>query len=404
MAFFKYVGIDHTGKKVKSNVSADTIAIAKNKIKSLNIMLIEIKEQKANFEKSKSYDFSLFQRVSSEDLSLFTRQFATLLKAKIQVVEALTALIQQTENPKLKTVISDVKQQVNEGSSIANALSRHPQVFNNIYFNMVEAGETSGKLDLVLLRLADFTENQVKLQRKIKGAMTYPLIMMSVGTIMISIIFIFVIPKITKIFISMKKELPLQTKISIGISNFLIDYWWLVIILGILSWQGLKKYIQTKKGRSLWDSIILKLPIVGTIITMINVNRFCSTLSTLLGSGVSILVSINIVKNLISNIHMQQSVEKSHNFIKEGLSMTPPLVESKLFPPLVTHMISLGEKSGELEPMLQIIAKNYEEQVDAKLSGLTSILEPIMMVCMGIIVAFVVFSVIVPIMELNSIG
>ncbi len=402
MAIYQYKGLDKTGKELKATVTSETLAQAKAKIRSQGVMLIDIKEQKSDSEK-KSTTLSFGGGVGTEDLSLMTRQLATLIKAKIQIVEAFNALIDQTENQRLKVVLSEVRGKVNEGTSLAKALSDYPKIFNNVYVNMVEAGESSGTLEVVLMRLADFTEAQVKLKNKLKGAMTYPLIMVVVGSIMMGIIFIFVIPKITKIFVSMKRELPLQTKICIWISDFLQNYWW-AVILGIFGLYYLfKRYINSTSGRSKWDRVVLKLPIVGQLVTMVNVSRFCSTLATLLNSGVNILTSMRIVKNLISNVHMQAAVEEARMQIQEGASMCGPLVRSKLFPSMVTHMIRLGEKSGEMEEMLEIVADNYEDQVDAKLSGLTSVLEPIMMVGMGLAVAFIVFSVVVPMMELNTI-
>jgi general secretion pathway protein F len=219
---------------------------------------------------------------------------------------------------------------------------------------------------------------------------------------MIGIIFVVVIPKITKIFINMKKELPIQTKICIWISNFLLHYWWAVLIGGTGIIIFARRYIKTDKGRSQYDTLVLKLPIVGEIVTMINVSRFCSTLATLLQSGVPILASMKIVSNLVSNVHMKRAVDEARVSISEGSSITGPLIKSQLFPSMVTHMIKLGEKSGELEPMLKIVSENYEDQVNTKLSGLTSVLEPIMMIVMGMVVAFIVFSVVVPLIDLNS--
>lgn len=405
MAIYHYKGLDKTGKEIKATVNSETIAQAKAKIRSTGVMLIDIKEQKSDGQK-KTSSFSIGSfggNVNTEDLSLMTRQLATLIKAKIQIVESFSALVDQTENPRLKVVLSEIKQKVNEGSSLAKALSDYPKIFNNVYVNMVEAGESSGTLEVVLIRLADFTEAQVKLKNKLKGAMTYPLIMVVVGSVMMGIIFIFVIPKITKIFVSMKRELPLQTKLCIWISEFLQNYWWAVIIGAFVFYGMMKKYLASPNGKSLWDKIVLKLPIAGPLVTMVNVSRFCSTLATLLNSNVNILTSMKIVRNLISNVHMQKAVEESRIQIQEGASMCGPLVRSGLFPSMVTHMIRLGEKSGEMEEMLVIVAENYEDQVDAKLSGLTSILEPIMMVGMGLAVAFIVFSVVVPMMELNTI-
>jgi general secretion pathway protein F len=400
MAMFTYKGLDKTGKEIKSSVNADSLVFAKQKLKSMGIMLISIKEQKTS--KQKEGSVSIGGGINIEDLSLMTRQLATLVKAKIQIVEALTALIDQTENAQLKLVLTEVKQAVNEGSSLAKSLEAHPKFFNNVYTNMVEAGEASGTLEIVLLRLADFTEAQMKLKNKIKGAMIYPVIMSLVGSAMMMIIFIFVIPKITKIFITMKKTLPIQTEICIWISAFLKSYWWAVIIGVFSCWYMFKKYIQTKNGKSKWHRAVLRMPIIGNIVTMINVSRFCSTLATLLTAGVNILVAMEIVKNLVANVHMQSAIENSKINIKEGASLTAPLVESGLFPPMVTHMIKLGEKSGELESMLAIVSENYEDQVDSKLQGLTATLEPFMMVAMGGAVAFIIWSVVVPMMELNT--
>lgn len=402
MAIYNYKGLDRNGKEIKGEISADGISPAKTKIKSMGIMLIEINEKTSTSVK-KSAGFTIGNSVPIEDLSLMTRQLATLLKAKIQVVEAFSALVDQTDNPQLKITLSEIKQKVNEGTSLAKALSDYPKIFDNIYVNMVEAGETSGTLEIVLLRLADFTENQLKLKNKIKGAMTYPVIMMIAGGLMIGIIFMFVIPKITKIFTNMKRKVPLQTEICIWISNALLHYWWAILFGSFLIYTSVKKYINTEKGRSNFDQLTLRLPILSKLVTMINVSRFCSTLATLLHSGVPILSAMKIVSNLISNVHMKKAVEESRISVSEGGSLTAPLIKSGLFPPMMTHMIKLGEKSGELEPMLNIVSETYEDQVNTKLSGLTSTLEPIMMVCMGLVVAFILFSVVVPLMELNTI-
>jgi general secretion pathway protein F len=403
---YAYKGLDRSGKEVKGDLNTDSINTAKQKVRALGIMLTDIREQKtaASSGGAVGKTISRFQnRVTVEALALMTRQFATLIRAKIPVAEALHALVEQVDNETLRLVMSQVRQKVTEGSSLADALGDHPKIFDHIYVNMVSAGEASGTLEIVLLRLADFTEAQMKLRNKIKGAMTYPVIMGIFGFVMMMVIFIFVIPKIAKIFMSRKMELPIQTKLSIALSNFLVTYWWLVII-GIIGGAYLfRRYINSTAGKSNWDSLILKLPIVGILTKMINVSRFCSTLATLLNSGVPILAALSIVKNLIPNVHMREAVEKARLSVSEGASLTGPLIASGHFPPLVTHMIRLGEKSGELEPMLKIVSENYEEQVESKIGGLTSILEPIMMVLMGCAVGFIVFSVVVPMMSMNSV-
>ena len=401
MAIFSYKGLNKQGQEIKGSVNADNESAAKQKIKSMKIMLLEVKEQRSKRKKSGGISFG-GSGVDIQDISLMTRQLATLIKAKVQIVEAFHALQEQTENETLKVILSEIKQKVNEGSSLANALSDYPKVFSNVYVNMVDAGEASGTLEIVLLRLAEFSEGQVKLGNRIKGAMTYPLVIVIAGGLMMIFIFVVIIPKITKVFVSMKKELPLQTQVCIWLSNFLQSYWWALILgLGGL-WFLFNKYIETKKGKKVWHTILLKLPIVGGLTRMINISRFCSTLSTLLNSGVPILAAMKIVTNLIGNVHMSDAVEESRVAISEGASMIGPLVKSGHFPVMVTHMIKLGEKSGELEPMLQIVAENYEDQVDAKLGGLTSVIEPIMMLGMGIAVGFVVFAIVMPMMELQS--
>ena len=400
MAIFKYNGVNSSGKELTSTITAETLAQAKNKLKNQGIVIVSLKEQKSDSQKKSS--IKILQPISVNDLALMTRQLATLLKARIQVVDALTALVDQSDNRDLKVILAEVGQKVNEGSSLAKALSDYPNVFNNIYVNMVEAGESSGTLHIVLLRLSEFTEAQVKLRNKVSGAMTYPIIMVVFGIIMMVIIFTVVIPKITKIFISMKKTLPLPTRISIFLSDAFLNYWWAMLIILVVSFYGFRKYISTESGQQRWHRFLLRLPVIKGLIIMINVSRFCSTLATLLQSGVPILTSIKIVQNLVSNVHMQKAVAEARMAVAEGASMTGPLAKSNLFPTMVTHMIKLGESSGELEPMLEIISENYADQVDAKLNGLTSILQPIMLVAMGLAVTFIVFSVIMPMMELNS--
>jgi general secretion pathway protein F len=402
MPIFQYKAINKTGKEIKDSITAESIISAKTKIRSLGVMLIDIKEKKS--KSNKSLSLSIGGKVGVNDLAIMTRQLATLVRAKIQIVEALSALQDQVDNDHLKVVLSEIKQDVNEGASLAKALGKHPKVFNNVYVNMVEAGEESGNLEVVLLKLADFTEAQMKLLTKIKGAMVYPLIMIFVGTILISGIFIFVIPKLAKIFENMKMELPLPTRICIGISKFLQNWWWSIPIILFGIYFLFNKWKSSETGERRWHKITINLPLFGNIIRMVNVSRFASTLGTLLSSGVPIVTSLNIVKNLIANVHMKDAIDISKEAVQEGKSMAIPLKESGYFPSMVTHMITLGEKSGEVVEMLEIISDNYEDQVDAKISGLTATLEPIMIVFMGGAVFFIVFSVIMPMMKMNSVN
>ncbi|MBF0207242.1 MAG: type II secretion system inner membrane protein GspF [Oligoflexia bacterium] len=402
MPIFSYKGIDsHTGKQVKANITVDSLVLAKQRLASAGILLIEIDEKKSRDTK-KLGGISIDKKVGVADLSLMTRQLATLISAKIPLAEGLSALIDQVDHPSLRLVLSEVRQKINEGASLGKSLADYPKIFDNIYVNMVEAGEASGTLELVLLRLAEFTESRTRLKNKIMSAMLYPIIMACVGSLMMTFIFVMVIPKIARLFASAKKELPLPTKICIGISSFIQHYWWAILIGAPILFMIARAYLRSEKGKERWHRLQLRLPILGEIIMMINVGRFCSTLATLLNSGVPILTSLKIVKNLISNVHMQKAVSEAQAFVSEGSSLAIPLINSGYFPPLVTHMIKLGEKSGELENLLGIVAKNYDEQVTSKLDGLTAVLEPIMMILLGAAVAFIVLSVVVPMMSLNS--
>ena len=401
MAIFVYQGMDSSGRMVKANITAESIGQAKSKLSAQKIMLTSIMEQKSGAASTNSVSFG--GGVDIESLAIMTRQLATLVRAKFQIVDALGALVDQTENARMKIVLSEVRQKVNEGSSLASALTGYPKIFDNVYINMVEAGEQSGTLEIVLLRLADFTTARMKLKSKIKSALAYPVIIGAIGSVMFGFILAFVIPKLAKVFVSMKKELPWTTKLCIALSDFFVNYWYLAIATPFVLYIAFRRYINTPGGRERWDRWLLRVPIAGTLVTMINVSRFCSTLATLLSSGVPILTSMRIVKNLVANVHMQRAVEQCGEQVREGGSMSRPLAESGFFPPLVTHMVALGERSGELGPMLEIVSESYEEQVDNRLNGLTATLEPVIMVFMFLILAFILFSVVTPMMELNKI-
>ncbi|MGB9600352.1 MAG: type II secretion system inner membrane protein GspF, partial [Myxococcota bacterium] len=334
--------------------------------------------------------------------SVVTRQLATLVKAGIPLVDAIAALVDQTSNMRFKQVLSDIKNRLNEGSNLADALSHYPKIFSNLYVNMVRAGETSGMLEIVLERIADYTENQARLKSKITGALTYPVIMLFVAIGIISFLFVAVVPKITRIFEEMRASLPLPTKILIAISSFVRDYWWLLfLIIGMTIYFTLK-YIRTPAGRVKFDRLLLQAPIIGEITRMLAMARFSRTLSTLLKSGVPILQSMDIVKNILNNQILVSALEEARNSIREGESIAIPLKKSGQFPPLVIHMIAVGEKSGQLEDMLNNVADTYDYQVDARLSALTSLLEPFMILSMGAVIFFMVISILLPILQLNE--
>ncbi len=407
MALFEYKAIGADGKAAKGMVEGDSIKTARQKLKKQGLMVTDIREKNAAGAKAggKSAGISLFgPRITQEEIAVTTRQLASLIKANIPLVDALGALVDQSEAPGIKGVLSQVRESVNEGISLAKALAAHPKAFDHIYINMVEAGESSGTLSLVLLRLADLKESQTRLRRKLVGGMTYPAIMALVAISVLVGIFAFVIPKLQQIFVSMNKALPLTTEILIWIS-VQVTSWWPLIFGGLGLFIFLfHRYINTAGGREHWDRFKLVAPVFGKVTRMAAINRFAGTMSTLLGSGVPILNAMNIAKNLVGNVHIARAVENARSNITEGQSIAEPLKRSGEFPPLVIHMISIGEKTGELPGMLKNIADSYEEQVATAVDSMTALLEPAMIVFMGGTVGFIVVSVITPLMEMSNLS
>lgn len=403
MAIFEYTGTDKSGRSVRSSIDADTVKSAKQKIKKLNVLLLTIKEKGTQKKKSDLFPtFSGGGSVNLTTLSTMTRQFASLIKANIPLVEALGALIDQTEHATLKSTLIDIKQKVNEGISLKAALSAHPKVFTQIFINMVESGEASGTLPLVLTRLADFLESQVRLRNKISSAMMYPMLMMVVGGGLMMMIFTFVIPKIANIFISMNKKMPWYTELIMNISFFLVRYWWAVIFAFLIFGYLFRRWQKSPKGSAKWDQILLKLPLIGDLVRMIAVSRFASTMATLLNGGVPLVTALGIVKAVVDNHVLANAISTARENITEGQSITDPLRRSGEFPTLLLHMVGIGEKTGELPQMLEMVAANYEEQVNRRVEGLTSLLEPIMIVVMGLSVGIIVMAVFVPLLQLQQ--
>lgn len=407
MPVYAYKGMDSAGKSTSGTREAESPKAIKQLLRRDGIFLTELKESGPRAKKkangASNFQVKLFsEKVSTEDLAVSTRQLSTLVGAGISLVESLTALIDQVENQTLKGVWAAVKQRVNEGAPLAEALAEHPKVFTGLYISMVRAGETSGALDVVLDRLADFTESQAELRSKLVGTLVYPVIMLLMALGVTSMLFVFVIPKITKIFESQKMALPLPTKFLIFVSKVMIDYWLVIaLVLGLVIYFG-RKYIRTEKGRPKWDHFLLTVPVFGPLIRMVAISRFCKTLGTLMASGVPLLTAFDIVKNVVQNTVLLEVIETARDCVKEGDSIAAPLKRSGHFPPIVTHMIGIGEKSGQLEPMLNNVAQSYEVQIDSRLRAMTSLLEPLIIVMMGVVVASIVFAILMPILQMSS--
>jgi general secretion pathway protein F len=406
MPVFEYKALSAAGKQVTGLREADSPRTLRSVLRREGVFLTDVLGEKAQQQASRDVNVRrwLVGRVSAQDLAVATRQLAVLVHAGIPLVESLTALVDQVDHERLKRVLGDVKQHVNEGAALADAMAAHPRVFNNLYVNMIRAGEHSGALDVVLTRLAEFTESQARLRSKILATMAYPMVMICIATIMMGILFTVVIPKITRIFADTNAVLPWYTQITIGISTFTAHYWWAILAAVALGVWGFLRWKATPAGRERWDRLRLRAPIFGPVARQIAVGRFARTLSTLLKSGVPLLTAFDIVKNVMGNVRLAQVIDQARDAVREGESIAAPLKRSGEFPPLVHHMVAVGERTGALEEMLSNVADTYESQVEASVTALTSLLEPLMIVGMGVVVAFVVFSVLMPILQINNLA
>ncbi len=474
MAVFHFRGVSAaSGKEVRGVRDADNAKGLRTMLRREGIVLTSATEAAAHAEKKgrELQLFAFFKKPSISDVAVVTKQLATLVRAGIPLTESIAALTDQVEKEELKRVLASVREQLNQGTAFATALAEHPKVFPPLYVNMVAAGEASGTLESVLERLAGFMDSQAKLRGKVSAAMAYPILMLMIGSILITVLMIGVVPKVTAIFASLDRALPWYTSLLIFVSNsfsspvshgllfgalvggggYLLTHKPVVpvrqtapttapkkepktgpaaalliggsvflvellardsgmklvfsFIAGILVGAGVGSFIawlRTEPGRLARDSALLKMPIFGGLLQMIAVARFASTLSSLLASGVQLLRAMDIVRAVIGNAALEKVVEDAAGAIREGESIAEPLKRSKKFPPIVTHMIAVGEKSGQLEQMLSAVSESYESAVEIRITALTSILEPLMIVIMGGAVGFIAFAILMPLIQMND--
>lgn len=404
MPIFEYKGLKRDGKNVKGVIDAENLRAARAKLKKDNIFVVDIKDKKKAESKKKSGPRST-KNVGVKDISLMTRQLATLIKANIPLVDALTAVSEQVENPVLSEALADCKNMVNEGSTLHKAMLKYPNIFTTIYVSMVEAGEMSGSLDVILMRLAEFTEAQADLRAKVSSAMTYPIIMLVVTFGLMGFLFIFLIPKMVTVFESAPQlQLPWYTEALINMSQFAVNYWYLIFGSLLISFLLFRNWKNTPAGAKQWDAIALKLPLIGPTVRMVAVSRFTRTLATLLNGGVPMLAALDIVRNVVDNHVLAIAIDEARSNISEGESISGPLKKSGQFPPIVIHMVNIGEKTGELENMLTQVSDAYDFQVKTKLEGLTSIMGPVVIVIMGAAIGMIVMAVMVPMFEMANVA
>lgn len=406
MPVFEYQALDEKGRKRKGILNGESLAAAKQKLREEGLYPVEIgetSEQEGGPQRKREFALLRFRGVAGRDLSAMTRELATLLGAGLPLVQSLSSLLAQTANSRLKKILAEIREEINEGESFAGSLSRYPRVFSPFYVNMVRAGETSGTLHLVLERVADYTEMQQALRGRVLASLAYPVFMFLVGASVLFFLTTFIIPKIASIFQEMHQDLPLITQILIGTSDVVRSWWWGMLIAAAGAFFALRLAVR-KSGRWAFtlDRIKLKIPLTGNIFHKILLARFSHTLGTLLGSGVPLLTALEIAKRVVHNGPMAEAIEKTREDVSEGKSLAGTLSESGLFPPFVIQMISVGEQSGSLETMLLKVSRSCEEEASSRLVVLTSLLEPVMILVMGALVAFIVVAILLPIFEMNQ--
>ena len=403
MATFAYVGRTRSGAVKKGELSAKTRDEAVDQLRKQSVVVTSLEEKKGGgFDLSK---ISLGSGLTDKDLVVFTRQFGTMINAGLPLVQCLEILSTQSENKVLRETIGEVKTQVEAGSTFSDALRRHPKVFDDLYVNLVHAGEVGGLLDTILTRLAKYIEKAMKLKGQIKSAMIYPAAIMGVAVVVISVLMIWVIPIFAKMFVELsggKVGLPGPTQLVIDISNAFTSYWYVIFGSLVAIIFGIKKYYGTVQGRKAIDKLLLKMPVVGDLIRKASVAKFTRTLGTLLASGVPLLDGMTICAKTAGNKVIEETLINARASISGGKTIADPLAASGVFPKMVTHMIAVGESTGALDAMLGKIADFYEDEVDQAVASLTSLLEPIMMVFLGVVIGFIVIAMYLPIFKMSD--
>ncbi len=404
MPVYEYTALNIKGKTTSGIIDAESSLAARQKLRASKTFPVTIKEVSDTFASEKSKKSSLpifFARIRPSEVAIITRQLATLVGAGFPLVSAIDSLIPQTGSHPLKKILTKIKDSIVEGNSFAGALSLYPGTFSSLYINMVRAGETSGTLEIVLERLADITEKQEALKNKIRSALYYPVFMLLIGAIVLFFLLTFVVPNITSIFTDMDQTLPVPTLFLIAVSAFFKSCWWLIFIViagMVLVIRGIKK---TEKGRFFWDKAMLSLPGISILIKKLAVARFARTLGSLLENGVSMLSALDIVKNIVGNVVLSGAVEEAAAEVGKGQGLGSSLAAAEVFPSLSIQMIQVGEQSGELESMLSKIANIYEKEVESSIMSMTSLLEPVMILIMGVIIGFIVLSICLPIFDMS---
>ncbi len=409
MPVYQYQGYRSDGGAATGIIDAENVKVARLKLRKVGVYPTDVVEQGQAPSRTRDKTPTRTERsisrsaaLSSTDLALMTRQFATLLVAGLPLVEALGVLVDQAEKKPIKALLADIREQIRGGKALSAVLETYEKDFSPIYVHMVRAGEASGALDQILFRLAEFLEKQLALRNKVTNAMLYPVIMLVIGSVILFFLITFVVPKITLVFAQQKQALPWPTVALMSVSQFFADYWMVLVGLILGGLYVTRRFIRTEAGRMMADRLILKSPLIGDVARMVSISRLTSTLSTMLASGVQLLDAMDVSKRVMNNRVLEETVETARQNIREGETIADPLKRSGEFPALVTHMIAVGEKSGEMEEMLRRVSQIYDGEVERVIARLTSLMEPIMILVMGAIVLFIVVAILLPIFEMGQ--
>ena len=396
MPAYAWKGKNRLGELQEGVLVSDSRDAATATLKRNGIEVILVKTQAAAATKS-------LGKVKSKDLAIFTRQFSVMIDAGLPLVQCLEILGAQQADKGFQKIIAAVRSDVEQGATLQTALSKHPKAFNDLYVNMVGAGETGGILDLILQRLSGYIEKSVKLTGKVKGAMTYPITVIIIAITVVAIIMVKVIPVFSAMYEGLGSALPYPTQVCIMISNVMIHYSYLVVIFGFLAFTGIKQYYKTPQGKLMIDNLILKIPVIGDMLRKVAVARFCRTLGTLTSSGVPILEGMDITARTAGNMVIQNAILKSREAVEQGRNIAGPLAETKVFPPMVIQMVGVGEATGALDAMLSKVADFYEDEVDNAVGAMTAMMEPLIIAVLGGIIGFIVVAMYMPIFNLANV-
>ena len=406
MPDYKYTAIDRNGAQTSGKIEATNDEQARQKLMAKGLMVTTLANDAGSAKPATAQaapakaGFTFGSKVSQNDVTIMTRQLATLIVAGLPLLRALELITKQERNPAFKAILANVADSVSQGNNLSEAMQAHPKVFDKLFVNMIRAGEAGGVLDKVLDRLAKFREKAERIQKKVKSALVYPGVVMTVAIVIVYILMVKVVPSFQKLLDGQKTEMPPLTKLVIGISQLLTVYWWATPILVFGVYFLLKQWLSTEKGKELFDRMIFRLPKIGTFVQIVSVSRFARTFGTLMASGVPILQSISITRDTLDNVVIAKSLERVHDRVRDGEPLSVPLEQSGVFPQMVTSMIQVGEETGQLPEMLNRVADIYDEEVDNAVTALTSIIEPVLIVFLAVVVGAIVLAMFLPLIAL----